>query len=310
MSCFAQSMAHLGQTQIFGRLTGTGTQFLVHQMDYRSNKPNAMILPLPMAKPGSGSGVTFHTLPKYGHFFDDLYRGFPSIYAAEGKAGKKTVGLEVHQVGSHIASFVPTIDDFAKLDPQFVLPKKIWDNIPIYNDAKKVWDDGPVYNDYGFVVIQLKELAGRSHPVAIEFETRTPNDIYYPMFQVRDRRIHNVRWYHHILYMQHAPFDSKVGQYHSGDFGDAATGLVRSKYVARKFFNMPNSAGIVHPDLLVHRNDIAGNLPNRDMFFAAPGDPLVPPIDYRPIKAMMPWGAVVGGMSWLVYRRTKLRMRG
>ncbi len=38
--------------------------------------------------------------------------------------------LSVQQVGDYIASFVPTMADFSRLDPQFLIPKETWDKIP------------------------------------------------------------------------------------------------------------------------------------------------------------------------------------
>lgn len=48
MCCFSQPMRYVANTEIFARLSGSGTQFLVYQMTFASDGPNAMVLPLPV----------------------------------------------------------------------------------------------------------------------------------------------------------------------------------------------------------------------------------------------------------------------
>lgn len=293
MSCFSQTMSQVGKTRIFARLTGKGTQLLVYQMEYESEKPAAIIIPLPIAVPGDESSVFFLDMKGYEGFFRDMHQGFPAIHLPNIPKGASGKSLAVQKVGDFIASFVPTMDDFSKLDPQFVIPKETWAKVP-------------AYADYGFAVFQLTELRGRPHPIALEFQTRMPDQVFYPTLHIHDGVVRKRIFYKHELYLQHAAYDSRVGEYISGHYADNATGFVRSKNVAGSFCKCDETRGVVIPELLIHRIDVLGPLPNKDMVFPVDGNPVVRPIDFRPIKAMAPWGAVVGGISWLIYRRNRV----
>lgn len=180
MCCFAQAVLNVKQTRIFARLSGTGTQLLAYQMEYESEKPNAMILPLPVKLPAREDSVRFVDLSQYEEFFEDLSSAFP--YQRSRNIGCSSAGFDelaagsvlmVHKVGSFIASFVPTIDDFDRLDKQFVIPKETWQQIP-------------EYENYGFAVFQLNELSGKPHPMAFEFESRSDR-VFFPT-------VHISRW--------------------------------------------------------------------------------------------------------------------
>ena len=64
--------------------------------------------------------------------------------------------LKVVEVGSFVASFVPAVKDFSRLDEQFRLPDGTWDKLP-------------QYKDYGFAVFKLKKGEQKVHPMAFEF---------------------------------------------------------------------------------------------------------------------------------------------
>src|SRR5690606_16069404 len=108
--------------------------------------------------------------------------------------------LAVHEVGDFVASFVPTLADFRRLDPQFVIPQESWDKIP-------------EYSDYGFAVFQLKSLVGNPHPMAFEFTTRWPDRIFFPTVHIHDGEVHDREEFDHTLYLQHPEFDRVVGTY-------------------------------------------------------------------------------------------------
>ncbi|MEM7317262.1 MAG: hypothetical protein AAF497_29400, partial [Planctomycetota bacterium] len=120
----------VANTRIFARPTGRGTQFLAYQMEYESDEPNAMILPLPVALPATEASVEFVDLSGYERFFEDLSDGFPfkprvSIGCSaqvDYAQAALTDDLAVVEVGSFIASFVPSVEDFSRLDPRFVIP--------------------------------------------------------------------------------------------------------------------------------------------------------------------------------------------
>src|SRR5262245_35443864 len=149
MCCFTTKTEVHG-TRIFARMNGPNTQVLAYQMEFAAKEPTAMILPLPVALPAGESSVRWISLKEYGGFFNDLGKGFPELEPPGQMSRSKSAvavaaapTLAVHDVGDFEASFVPSIADFSRLDPRFVLPKDVWNAIP-------------EYKDYGFAVFQLK----------------------------------------------------------------------------------------------------------------------------------------------------------
>ena len=104
-------------------------------MNYESRDDNAMILPVPIRRPATDDSFRFVDLRGYDDFFVDLADGFPytapsfnigcsaSFDAASGHA------LDVFEVGNYIASFVPKLSDFSRLDERFTLPENTWSQI-------------------------------------------------------------------------------------------------------------------------------------------------------------------------------------
>ena len=299
MCCFAQDVRAVHGTRIFSRLTEKGTQFLAYQMKYESDVPNAMILPLPIKTPAGEDSVSFIDLSGYTDFFRHLARGFPRAArpsigcAASPTDSIASRSLSVHQVGDFVASFVPTVDDFARLDPQFVIPKETWSKIPRYAD-------------FGFAVFQLQQLAGEPHPMAFEFETRT-TETFFPTLHIHDGEIHEAEDFDHVLYLQHAGFDSIVGSYQNHDIRDSATGLVRSRHPAAEFCSIEKSKGLIAPDLLVHKFVIRGSNENKDFTYFAKGSALVPRLNLRQWSRLWPWSIVGVGAAWFLRRRGMLR---
>jgi len=172
MCCFSGSVESVTNTQIFGRLSGKETQFVVYQMQYESKVKTAMILPIPTAANATEDSVKFFDLKQYDRFFADLHRAFPPLTppptmsrAVDSKAAKPAM-LKVQEVGDFVASVVPSVGDFSRLDPMFSISPETWAKIPIYND-------------YSFVVFQLEKLEGRPHPMAFEFKTRHSDKIFF-----------------------------------------------------------------------------------------------------------------------------------
>src|SRR5512141_2208637 len=133
MCMFSARVAGVGDTQIFAR-GGTGDrQFLVYSMKYEAAGDLAMILPLPTPIAAPEDAVRFIDLSGYAEFFDDMRSGFIEM---QSKASRAPAALEqslrVQTVGSFEASFVPTLNDFARLDERFRLSDKVWKNLPQY----------------------------------------------------------------------------------------------------------------------------------------------------------------------------------
>ena len=298
MCCFSQPVISVSNTQIFARLSGTNTQFLAYQMNYESRDQNAMILPLPVKQPANAETLNFIDLKEYGAFFDELADGFPfysppSIGCSAPFDPTSRHDLEVFEVGNYIASFVPTISDFDRLDSKFTLPNEIWANIP-------------GYKNFGFAVFQLAAGSLKPHPMAFEFQSST-DDLFFPTVHIHDGEVHDSEDFDHILYLQHAGLDSKVYGYENSHVEDRSTGFIRSKYAASHFCNLDKTEGIVDGNLLVHRKIMRGNLTNSDTIFSIAGDPLKPSINLRPWLAFTPWLIVLAGTGWFFNRRAKLK---
>ncbi|MEO1523878.1 MAG: hypothetical protein AAFX06_00500 [Planctomycetota bacterium] len=306
MCCFAQSVLSVTDTQIFARLLGNGMQSLVYQMKFASEKANAMILPLPVL-PGSGEdAVEFVSMEGYDRFFRDLSKGSPKKRPPSGGLFSRSeptsrlldsVKLEVHKVGDFIASFVPTMNDFSRLDPQFVIPKESWEKIP-------------GYGDYGFAVFQLEEKSGQPHPMAMKFRTRFEDQVFFPTVHIHDGEVHSREEFDHTLYMQSANYDSVVDEYEDRDTLDHATGMVRSNRVASAFCKIEKSQGLVDGNQLVHKATMKGMLKNQDVIRS------IEPANRSAgmmgrgwstsAMAAAPAAAAAGGVSWFFARRSRL----
>lgn len=213
MCCFSGPVAVSG-TNIFCRHLGA-RQLLAYDMRYASDDDVAMILPLPVP-PGSGEkAVRFIDLSGYDDFFDHLHAAF-EIPTRGGSFPEDVLlgdsSLEVHSVGSFDASFVPSRKDFARLDPRFRMPDAAWAALP-------------QYADWGFAVFKLKAASileashegtpvsrpargrvssggGRVHPMAFEFPTRSPDQVFFPTVHVHDGAVREYARFDHWLFLQ------------------------------------------------------------------------------------------------------------
>jgi len=299
MCCFAQRVTNVANTRIFGRLTDQGSQYLVYQMDYQSAVPNAMILPIPVQLPATEDQVQFLNLEDYATFFDDLELGFPFLresWAKTTMAPSRSIDsapLKVHSVGSFVASFVPTVDDFDRLDSQFVIPRSSWEKIPSYND-------------YGFAVFQLKSLLGRIHPIAMEFPTRMTDRVFFPTVHIHDGEVHSHEQFDHTLYLQNDFWDSRVSKYRGPDKRDPSTGFVRSQKDAKYFVQCNRALNILSPDALVHRRTLHGYFGNQD-WIVPQGVAALPLIQSNWLGYAAGTSVAAGMLAWLFWRRNRVR---
>lgn len=298
MCIFSRPVESVTTTRIFARLGGNGTQYLAYEMNYESREPNAMILPLPVREPASADALRFIDLKEYGGFFTDLASGFP-FHASRsfGCSAKRTADpgsiLTVHEVGDFVASFVPTIADFDRLDPRFRLPRETWAKLP-------------GSDTFGFAAFQLAEGARRPHPMAFAFRTSSA-DIFFPTVHIHDGQVHAREEFDHVLYLQHAGLDSRVGSYENAHVQDASTGLIRSKFRAEKFCQVDKASGLLSGNLLVHRKFLRGHLPNQDTWIAVTGDPDKAGFNSRPLKENAAPLTLLGALAWIFNRRTRLK---
>lgn len=201
--------------------------------------------------------------------------------------------LEVFNVGNYIASFVPSLADFSRLDERFTLPASTWAKIP-------------QYADFGFAVFQLAAGPLKPHPMAFEFEMASPS-VFFPTVHIHDGKIHDEEEFDHVLYLQHAGFDSRVYGYRNSDAPDKSTGLIRSKFAASEFCDLDRAAGVVDGNLLVHRQIIRGQHPNKDTIIPTYGDPTKPTLNLRSLYVYSPWLWIGLAATWFFARRARIK---
>jgi hypothetical protein len=148
--------------------------------------------------------------------------------------------LEVVQVGSFEASFVPTVNDFSRLDERFRLPANTWAQLP-------------GYSDHGFAVFKLKSGNAKVHPMAFSFPRRDPNALFFPTVHIHDGKVHPKADFDHALYCQ--PSANAQPEIH---------GWEESYANACRFMQVDKAKGLILADQHCYRKELRGRLPNRD----------------------------------------------
>lgn len=247
-----QRPVHVSATNILARMTGPGVQGLAYSMNLEAAQEIAMVLPLPVA-PGRGEdAVTFVDLAGDAHMFGQLAALFEVMQPLARKGGFQVSRsapkrLVVHQVGSFIASYVPTRADFVRLDPRFRLPEVLFDAVPHYAD-------------YGFAVFQLAPGKVTVHPMALRFPTRDPDRLFFPTVHVHDGRFHAKAKFDHALYFQTPRCTTVQPVMPFGMFeGDAVGWATPTK----------DYAGLVVPKQAMLRRTLRGRRANEDTWIAA-----------------------------------------
>jgi len=219
-------------------------QAIVYSMDIDAPKDVAMVLPLPV-KPGTGEkDVLFINLKEYESFFENLEIGFrgppaPLELSAGMARAASAPRLVVVQVGSFEASFVPTVNDFSRLDERFRLPKETWDKLPGLNQS-------------GFAVFKLKRGEGTIHPMAFTFPRANPGELFFPTIHIHDGKVHDKARFDHILYCQRTPQENGFMKW------------AESKLPAAKFMDADKAKGLIVKDDHCYRAEIRGVFLNRD----------------------------------------------
>lgn len=243
MCCFSGNVTFVRGTRIFARITEPGWQAIVYQMEFGAKQDLAMILPLPVAAGADEKAVKFIDLSGYKTFFSDLRSGFPvplSIGRGPLPAAAKAV-LEVKQVGSYEASFVPTVKDFERLDARFRLPADSWKSLP-------------QYADHGFAVFKLRAGEHEVHPMAFTFPSRHPDKLFFPTVHIHDGKVHEEEEFDHDLYCQVV----RTGLF-------AMTRWDESDGLAKSFTKPEKSAQLIAPDAHVHYRSLSGKMKNEDI---------------------------------------------
>jgi hypothetical protein len=213
-------------------------------MKLSANEDLAMILPIPVPPKTREKAVRFINLKRYSDFFSAMQSGFPSpeMPAYGGKIGSGAViKLDVVDVGAFEASFVPSINDFERLDERFRLPTGTWEKLPRYKD-------------YGFAVFKLKEKAITTHPMAFDFPRADRTKLFFPTVHIHDGDVHEVAEFDHTLYAQFDPD-------HRFNIND----WTESMQPAGMFMEIRRCAGVVDDNSHVYMQQLSGEQENKDI---------------------------------------------
>jgi len=250
MCCFTGVVRWVAATKIFARPWPNGIQLLAYSMSMEASDELAMVLPLPVPAHSAEDAVWFIDLKGYPDFFRDMDAGFP-ISRSLSAGGAVVMGraipaplLEVHQVGDFEASFVPTVGDFARLDPRFRLPDG-------------VWNDLPEYASFGFAVFKLKPGRQNVHPMAFAFPRANTQQIFFPTVHIHDGVVHPSAEFDHALYFQLYDADAS-----------AREGWTASTSPAGSFLKMNKIGDFVDGSLRCYRRQITGTQQNADVWLA------------------------------------------
>ncbi len=245
MCCFSGKVDVVADTNIFARAAKDHRQFLVYGMSFKSGADVAMILPIPTPKASAEDAVQFISLKKYDAFFADLHGGFPVPKDKGPNRGKKDGpppnALVVVEVGDFVASFVPTVKDFDRLDKQFRLPEGVWEKLP-------------QYKEFGFAVFKLKKPEkGQSkvHPMAFEFPRADKKVLFFPTVHIHDGKVSEKAGFDHALFCQVS--------------GDAPLKWEESEALADTFVKVKQTEGIVDGNAHVYRKQMRGTFENKDV---------------------------------------------
>lgn len=249
MCCFSGTVKDVSQTKIFARFTKDREQAVVYQMNYQADEPLAMILPIPVGSKKEDA-VKFVNLEKYPKFFERLHAGFTPPpksrggFGGSGFAEPKSI-LKVEEVGDFVASFVPTVADFDRLDKRFRLPAGTWEQLP-------------QYKDFGFAVFQLKPDAHSVHPMAFTFPTAAADSpLFFPTVHIHDGEVHAKAGFDHTLYLQPRDATQMLPR-----------GWEESPRPAGMFVDTRRAKSLVEADLHCYRLSLRGELKNEDTLVA------------------------------------------
>lgn len=244
MCCFSRPVEAVSGTTIFARPASGGRQLLAYAMRVKAVEPLAMVLPLPTPPRPAEDAVRFIALDKYPTLFADLAAAFvtpPSRSKGEALgAPAPRPGLAVVEVGSFVASFVPTLADFARLDEQFRMPPGTWEGLP-------------QYKGYGFAVFQLKPGDQAVHPMAFEFPRADPRRLFFPTVHVHDGKVHPRAGFDHMLYAQPGK-------------GARPGGWEAANRPVERVVDVGRAKGLVAAGEPLVRRRLAGRLPNADTY--------------------------------------------
>jgi len=249
MCIFSGPVFNVSETKIFARKDGN-KQFIVYQMMVSAKQELSMILPIPTPQNTSEEDLEFFDLASYPEFFEHMQlceeppsKGLGRSFSYSDSLNDS---LNVINVGEYDVSFVPSREDFSRLDSRFILDDSVWGKLPQY----KSWS---------FVVFKINPLrAKKFHPFAFSFPTKLTDMVYIPTTHVHDGKVHEREDFDHRIYAQGCR--QSAVEYSPVDY------VRTSYYKTGEHMNLEKTQGIVLDDTLVY-SSIHGSHDNRDVFF-------------------------------------------
>lgn len=283
MCMFSQPIVHVGSTRILVTALSDSVHATVYRMSYEASAAVAMILPVPVLKGTGDDAITFVDLSDCRDFFPQLDLCFPLSrgrgsggYGGGGDSIPRSV-LAVHEVGDYVASYVPSISEFNRLDPRFRLPPAAWETLPDYRD-------------FGFAVFQLQPGGEPRdvHPIAYRYPAERPGELFFPTVHLHDGGpAHPRADFDHILYSQ--PFRE-----HSIDDEDFwRFGAI----LPREVMDVGRTKGLIAGDRRIGRLVLEGEYPNGDLVTKMEG--IRPNVDARLVR--VPWD-LGPALTWRDFR--------
>lgn len=250
MCCFSRPVISVRGTNIFARPDADGRQLLVYSMTIDAKEDLAMILPLPVKTPAGEKDVKFIDLKGYPEFFGDMEAGFHrpekvtrGLHLTAPATASQGM-LKVVQVGSFEASFVPTQNDFSRLDERFRLPADAWKQLP-------------TYESYGFAVFKLKPGEMKIHPMAFSFSREQTRTLFFPTVHIHDGKLHKKAEFDHAFYCQP-----------THDERPLTSGWEESYTHPNGFMQMKKVKGVVLGNQHCYKKEMRGMLANKDTLLA------------------------------------------
>jgi hypothetical protein len=259
------SAREISDTNIFAGNLGGTRRSLVYEMKINIEEPAAMVLPVPTSP---GTEIEFVDLSKFPTFFKTLDNLFP-IWNTKAFSRRLSASLDydtikVETVGDFIASFVPTVRDFSRLDERFRLPVEIADQLAYGSFSYAVFQLSPEgqarqgdgytgkYRDR-FVAAPTSShpVTQKVHPMAFIYETAddAEDTLFFPTVHVHDGRVNAFENFDHALY---AGWSSGIGNF--------------EKSGATKFPALEQAKGLVTDSMTFSRSKaFRGSMKNGDV---------------------------------------------
>lgn len=191
MCIISLTVESVNATKIFSCFTDDESrQFVVYSNEVSTNaKNNMMILPVPHP-----SSVELIDLSHYPSFFQDCEKNFvkyrpPHLYASRSLTASLNYSerppLPIFNVGSYIASIVPSVYDFDRLNPYM---------FPVSSDLRATLQQ-EYTSEFGFICCRLKQGRHTYHPFAYSHAKHSGGLMFLPTFHYHP---HNSSYDSHI----------------------------------------------------------------------------------------------------------------